>query len=48
MRTVEFNMAPQRIKFEEELIALQATVDSTTRQNDVNSYTDAVICYVHD
>lgn len=35
MRTVEFNMAPQRIKFEEELIALQATVDSTTRQNDV-------------
>jgi len=39
MRTVEFNMAPQRIKFEEELIALQATVDSTTRQNDVNPYT---------
>jgi len=38
MRTVEFNMAPQRIKFEEELIALQATVDSTTRQNDVNPY----------
>lgn len=35
MRTVEFNMAPQRIKFEEELIALQNTVDSTTRQNDV-------------
>ncbi|XP_025208594.1 huntingtin-interacting protein 1 isoform X2 [Melanaphis sacchari] len=34
MRTVEFNMAPQRIKFEEELIALQSTVDSTTRQND--------------
>lgn len=28
-------MAPQRIKFEEELVALQATVDSTTRQNDV-------------
>lgn len=38
MRTVEFNMAPQRIKFEEELITLQATVDSTTRQNDVNNY----------
>lgn len=35
MRTVEFNMAPQRIKFEEELTTLQATVDSTTRQNDV-------------
>lgn len=35
MRTVEFNMAPQRIKFEEELIALQTTVDSTTRQNEV-------------
>ncbi|XP_060839150.1 huntingtin-interacting protein 1 isoform X2 [Rhopalosiphum padi] len=34
MRTVEFNMAPQRIKFEEELIALQTTVDSTTRHND--------------
>lgn len=34
MRTVEFNMAPQRIKFEEELIALQTTVDSTTRQNE--------------
>jgi hypothetical protein len=34
MRTVEFNMGPQRIKFEEELIALQTTVDSTTRQND--------------
>lgn len=35
MRTVELNMVPQRIRFEEELIALQATVDSTTRQNDV-------------
>ncbi|XP_026813557.1 huntingtin-interacting protein 1 isoform X1 [Rhopalosiphum maidis] len=34
MRTVEFNMAPQRIKFEEELIALQTTVDSTTLHND--------------
>ncbi|XP_022160199.1 huntingtin-interacting protein 1 isoform X2 [Myzus persicae] len=34
MRTVEVNMGPQRIKFEEELIALQTTVDSTTRQND--------------
>lgn len=39
MRTVEFNMAPQKIKFEEELIALQATVDSTTRQNDVFIFT---------
>lgn len=35
MRSVEFSMAPQKIKFEEELVILQATVDSTTRQNDV-------------
>ncbi|XP_050536269.1 huntingtin-interacting protein 1 isoform X2 [Daktulosphaira vitifoliae] len=34
LRTVEFNMTPHRIKIEEELVALQATVDSTTRQND--------------
>lgn len=39
MRTVEFNMAPQRIKIEEELIALQASVDSTARQNDVIIFT---------
>lgn len=38
MRTVEFNMAPQRIKFEEELITLQATIDCTTRQNNVINY----------
>lgn len=43
MRTVEFNMAPQKIKFEEELIALQTTVDSTTRQNDVNNYTHFIM-----
>lgn len=41
MRTVEFNMAPQRIKFEEELITLQTTIDSTTRQNNV------IIIYTH-
>lgn len=37
MRSVEFNMAPQRIKFEEELISLQATLDYTTRQNEVSN-----------
>lgn len=45
MRTVEFNMGPQRIKFEEELIALQTTVDSTTRQNDVNNNIQIIYLY---
>lgn len=35
-------MTPHRVKIEEELVALQATVDSTTRQNDVNSTIDKI------